>query len=109
MLFRSGTLGGGVLVLGQGELLQAFQRGGVVAMRVRLGTALVLARLAQQQDLAAQLATVLLDVFGLLDLDLDQLAFNRALRSRGPRLRQCMQRLYAITCLSSGQYSTVLP
>lgn len=65
-------------------------------MRIRLGAALVLAGLAQQQDLAAQLAAVLLDVFGLLDLDLDQLAFNRPLGARRPGLGQCMQRLHAV-------------
>src|SRR5690606_26637359 len=48
--------------LGHGELLQALERGGVVAVRVGLGAALVLARLAQQQHLAAQLAAVLPDV-----------------------------------------------
>ncbi|KAG0950035.1 hypothetical protein G6F31_013845 [Rhizopus arrhizus] len=91
-----GALGGGVLVLGQGEFLQAFQRGGVVAMRICLGTALVLARLAQQQDPATQLAAVLLDVFGLLDLDLHQFAFHRAVRTRRPGLGQRMQRLDAV-------------
>lgn len=66
-------------------------------MGIRLGAALVLARFAQQQDLAAQLAAVLLDVFGLLDLDLHQLAFDRALGTRRPGLRQRVQRLDSVT------------
>ncbi|KAG1389386.1 hypothetical protein G6F59_015568 [Rhizopus arrhizus] len=65
-------------------------------MRICLGTALVLARLAQQQDPATQLAAVLLDVFGLLDLDLHQFAFHRAVRTRRPGLGQRLQRLDAV-------------
>ena len=79
-------------VPGHGEHLQFGQAGFVVAVRIRFDAALVFARFVQQQDLARQLALVLVQIGALLDGDRHHFALDRAVGAGRPRLGQGMQR-----------------
>src|SRR5690606_18078879 len=87
LLHAPGALGV-VAVLGHGECLQVLEAGAVVAVEVGLLAGLVLAQVVHEQDLAAKLAAVLLEVRVLLELERDRLALDHAVGARGPTLGQ---------------------
>ncbi|MNV18547.1 hypothetical protein D3C71_1093770 [compost metagenome] len=82
-------------VLGHGEHLQFGQAGVIMAVRIGLAGARIVARVVEQQDLAGQLALVLVQVGEFLDLHLHHLALHRARGARRPRLGQGVQRCHA--------------